>query len=326
MARLISGGGSTAPSSRSQSTTSKKDDLEEIYRRIISSSPGQSTFPFPGSSRPEPVLPAKSKNVQTNISHPLTYPLPNPSSSKLHSEPKKPNAEAEISRRLNFSYYGFLLYHTGNRRLQFFVNSYSNILDEISGEDICIFTLSKKPKHKLVIDELLADKALDMELRKMIQKWREYTIAFTIDKSFDIASSIGLSRKDIPCLIIFPSHAKDYKTFALLKLKDSWFPEDTNDKEGLDKTINWLTELFDAFTQTLKANRPQEDLIGFQKHMNASARKQKLYLPIGRGLRSKLLPLISLPFRLIATLPAIFEKIGVEKLKSLLGEKRSDDT
>jgi hypothetical protein len=222
--------------------------------------------------------------------------------------------EEEICKRLGFPYYGFLLYHSGNKRLQRFLDKSLTYLDRVIGNDIGIFILYKRHKYPLKIDEIVKRGNLDKQTKEMIDKWRERGAAFTENMSFEIAESLGLSRSHLPCLVLYRTSSSDYKSFALLRLKDSWFSKDAEDEESMNKTMEWLARLFDSLSESMKIEDRQSAIKDFQDRMDSLARNMNVIRPILKGLKAGVMPIINFPLELIAVLPTILEKVAIKKL------------
>lgn len=230
----------------------------------------------------------------------------------------------EICQKLNLPYYGFILYHSANERLRYFLENHLSLLDEITGADFGIFTIVAKYDIRLRIDEIQSGN-IDDDLKQKIQRWRERTVPFDPNRCYRIAEALGIPRAHLPCLIIFRTRSNGYRQFAILRLEDSWFPENDNDKDGLDKTVDWLSSLFDALEKSMKIDKKKDAVAEFQQTMDALSRKQKIYQPVFQGLKNGLIPLAQLPFKLIASLPAIIERVSDhmigKKLSPLLPQK-----
>ena len=241
---------------------------------------------------------------------------------KRRKRNKAKSIESEICRRLGFPYYGFLLYHSGSKRLQNFLENHLTYLDQVVGSKFGVFTLVEKHKHPLKIDEILAKETIDQDLKNKIQKWREHTAPFTPDKCFEIAEAFGIPRKDIPCLIIFRSR-NGYRGFARLKLDDSWFPTISGDDESLKHTMEWLAKLFDSLEKIMTKNK-KDALADFQKRMDELARSHNIYRPIFKGIKAGLVPIIKLPFNIIASISSIVETVGTRMLENKLKLAKPD--
>lgn len=222
--------------------------------------------------------------------------------------------EEVILRRLNYPYYGFLLYHSGNKRLAKFLAARLTYIDRISGENFGIFTLVPKHKYRLRIDERMAAGTINEKLKAAVKKWRKYTVPFTPDRSYDVAQAIGLEKSDVPCLIIYRSQGRGYSSVALLKLKDTWFPKDIEEEKSIRKTEEWLTHLFQSLDESIKKRKREDVIAEFQKRMSALSRKQKYYRPIADGLVSGVKSVAGLPFKLINIIPTIAEKYVEKKI------------
>ena len=232
----------------------------------------------------------------------------------------------EICRRLKLPYYGFILYHSGNRRLGNFLAHHLSLLDEVTGANFGIFTIVAEHTFRLRIDEIQGDGSIDVDLRNKIQTWRQRTIPFNPDKCFKIAESLGIPRTSLPCLIIFRTRSNGYRHFALLKLKDSWFPENEMDEKGITQTITWVSKLMDSLEHAMKIDHRKKALLEFQKSMDSLSREMRIYKPIFNGLKTGLMPFVQLPFKLVVSLSSIVEKAGGymigKKLKSITGDNK----
>jgi hypothetical protein len=246
-------------------------------------------------------------------SYEVTYkPLEGINLAKLAKSQK--SAEEVILRKLNYPYYGFLLYHSGNKRLAKFLAARLTYIDRISGANFGIFTLVPKHKYQMRIDERIAAGATNEKLKAAVKKWRKYTVPFTPDRSYDVAQALGLEKSDVPCLIIYRSQGRGYSSLALLKLKDTWFPKDIEDEKSVGKTEGWLTHLFQSLDESIKKRNREDVIAEFQKRMSALSRKQKYYRPIADGIITGVTSVVGLPFKLINILPSILGKYVEKKI------------
>jgi hypothetical protein len=139
------------------------------------------------------------------------------------------------------------------------------------------------------------------------------------DRSFEIEEDLGLTRSDLPCLIIYRTNGDDYDGFALLKLKDSWFPTSIEDEASVNKTMDWLTRLFDNLSESIKMKDQKSAIEDFKMRMTLLARDMNVKKPIFAALKASILPLVNFPIRLITVIPEILEKIASKKLESIAG-------
>jgi hypothetical protein len=230
--------------------------------------------------------------------------------------------ETEICRRLGLPYYGFLLYHSGHHRLRTFLETHLTFLDHVTGSRFGIFILLREHGHPLKLDAILASRLIDDELKLEIREWRKRSRPFTPDQCLEIAEALSIPKGDLPTLILFRS-ANGYRAFARLNLKDSWFPANLENKQSVHETMSWLSSLFDSLEKSMEKRTKKTALAEFQKRMDKLARSQMLYRPIFEGLKSAVVPIIRLPFDLVASLSSIVKNVGTkmveQKVKAALG-------
>jgi len=227
---------------------------------------------------------------------------------------------AKFFRKLHIPYFGFLLYHSGHKRLRQFVRNHLSFLDEVTGSKFGILTLVEKHNQPLKIDEILKKQSIDKKINRKIQAWRDNSKPFNPDKCFEIAEALGIPRSDLPCLIIFRS-SNGYRGFARMKLENSWFPDNAKDHEEEEKTKKWLSLLFDRLDNCIQENNTKKEAIReFQKELDKLSRSQNIYRPIFDNIKISLVPVFKLPFEIIASLSSIIKTFGTMKLKSLVGD------
>lgn len=237
-----------------------------------------------------------------------------------------------------FKIFGFILYHSFNKRIQTFFHLGGDWIDRISGKNTLLFLVEKSlPESQTIIEQILNGKRSPGVIRSNhnpLTKAKDLVfsdflthIPYSKDESFQIAESLGIRRSSIPCVILFRKFenilvGEKIKSFALLELKDNWFPQsdffEVRSKNGATEEItNVLTNLFDCIDELVEQsnveNMSDERFVEeLKRKVGRVKRKYSIYKPMHEQIANHLKPLLGLPFSLIKNLNQIVVKIGTK--------------
>jgi hypothetical protein len=225
--------------------------------------------------------------------------------------PVEPATEASIARRLGCPFFGFFLYHSGHPRIQRFLARHLTFLDNACGSHFALFSIVEEHEHPLRIDEMPLQMN-DPQLLAEIRRWRSRSVPFTPDRSFVAAENLGLSGDDLPCIVIFRSSGQRRQSFAILRMKDSWFPDpDSSARKPMATQVRWLLRFTSVFKEAAAMDDQRQALAMVQQRIDSLARQQRY----GK-LKDALVPIATLPYNVLESLPRIIENVASKKLAS----------
>lgn len=220
-------------------------------------------------------------------------------------------ASEAVVEALGFDFYAFLLYHSANQRLAKFLREHFVLLDRISGTRIAIFAAvpgaAREHHYSSALQARQANSSVALGLKTSRSASKKN---LTADASFFVAAQLNIARASLPCMVVYRHQRNGVRGFAMLKLRDDWFPSLKGNPDELANTVGWLSKLFDSVDGAIGIGSRRDAIEQIQRNMSAAARKNNIYRPILDTLKGSIEPVVKLPFRLVDAIPRVLESAG----------------